>query len=153
KLSPRRTIRNPPSATSTTRTTSEPEGFREHRRFVGIGPRRPGMGARLEASTPQREAPDIAVALTRPSPLHHTHPTSPRIGHPPFVICHLPSAICHPPFAIRTFAIRHSPFRIPHSPERALKKIRITARFRTFFVGARQLVRNHEPVLALPQDP
>ena len=34
------------------------------------------MGARLEASTPQREAPDIAVALTRPSPLHHTHPTS-----------------------------------------------------------------------------
>ena len=68
------------------------------------------MGARLEASTPQREAPDIAVALTRPSPLHHTHPTSPRIGHPPFAIRHLPSAICHPPFAIC-----HPPFPVPHS--------------------------------------
>src|SRR5208283_2713090 len=44
------------------------------------------MGTRLEALTPQREAPDIAVALNRPSPLHHTHPTSPRIAHPPFVI-------------------------------------------------------------------
>ncbi len=95
------------------------------------------MGARLEASTPQREAPDIAVALTRPSPLHHTHPTSPRIGHPPFVICHppfairhlpsahLPSAVCHLPFAIRRlpsaichllFAICYLPSAICHLP-------------------------------------
>ena len=73
------------------------------------------MGARLEASTPQREAPDIAVALTRPSPLHHTHPTSPRIGHPPSAICHPPSAIRHPPFAICNPHICHPPFPVPHS--------------------------------------
>src|SRR5271157_2943439 len=81
------------------------------------------MGARLEASTPQREAPYIAVALTRPSPLHHTHPTSPRIGHPPFAIRHPPSAIRHLPSAIRhlpsaifhpSFAIRHLPSVICH---------------------------------------
>jgi len=68
----------------------------------------------------------VPEAAARRSPRHQTHPTSPRICHPPFAICHPPFAICHPPSAIchlpfatriLSFPIPRSEFRIPHYSE------------------------------------
>ncbi len=51
-----------------------------------------------EASTHHGEGLNTPGALTRCSRLHRTHPTSPRICHPPSGICHPPSLHLHSAF-------------------------------------------------------
>ena len=110
---------------------------------------RRSLSPATRAATDHRHSPGPPVTFRRwvpeasagRSPRHHTHPTSPRIRHPPSGIRHLPPGIrhlpsalcypppdiCHPPPGIRHLpsalchppsGICHPPFRLPHSPFR-----------------------------------